>query len=814
MNRQRMGLRILALFLPVFTAAIPGTAQEPTLQVSDGLWEWGTTNPFTGWGSVAFPNHVIPVRVGSFTVKGMSGGTNHSVSLLGDGTVRTWGRNWCGQLGNGTLIDSETPVAVSGLSGVVAVEAGQYHNVALKSDGTVWAWGDNHYGQLGIGRFGGSDLYGELGFDASTVPIQVPSLSGVIAIAAKMYTSLALLADGTVKTWGYNSGGEINGTYDPCYFPVIMNDLSDVVRIKAGNQNSAAVLKDGTLRVWGTGNLGVFGLGEGGWSYVRTPTIVPYLKDVVDVGLGDWFSVVLSGDGTVRTSGDNYFGQLGDGTSIQARATFEIVSALSRVKAIAVGRAHVLAVRDDGMVMAWGCNENGQLGDGTQTNSSIPKQVKGMAGVRAVAAGMSQSLAILPSVDVTAGPTASPNPAEVGQAVRFWAAGVVDPDGTSTKIRYEWDFDGDGDPNRIETDLSGIPSTPTYTYSESGTYAVRVKIFDSPPVGESRLLRDATVDVVVGPAGDVRVWIVQPRDGQTLSGTRESIGLNAVPSDRIDFNSLELQFRPRGTAEFATARAVRAGSASPSARFVWDLSPTGDALAAGVYELRAHVKDVYGAVHASDDAGRQGVVTVSVVEEGDISESETGGRVLRSERFAREAGVDALKVGREGVRVVLPAGGIGADTAVLTIEELGENPGPATGRPELTFHEIRLSAGAEPVLSPRIEWAYRDDDRDGKVDGTNIPVEGLEILHYDAGTGRWDPLPGQTHDREQRRVAGRTSSLSPFVLAGAPVPAASSGGGGGGGGGGCYLGIGTSAGMPWLAFPLLGLGIWLRRRRG
>src|SRR6185436_9930746 len=101
-----------------------------------------------------------PVAVSGLTgVVSISGGWRHSLALKSDGTVRAWGLNDYGQLGDGT-----TTVAVSGLTGVIAISAGYAHSLALKSDGTVWAWGLNNWGQLGIGSADG---------DAHPTPVAV-----------------------------------------------------------------------------------------------------------------------------------------------------------------------------------------------------------------------------------------------------------------------------------------------------------------------------------------------------------------------------------------------------------------------------------------------------------------------------------------------------------------------------------------------------------------------------------------------------------------------------------------------------------------
>src|SRR5437867_3742727 len=108
-------------------------------------------------------------------------------SARGQGTVSAWGDNSFGELGNGTNTASNTPMQVSGHSGVTAIAGGEPHGLALKSDGTVWAWGDNYQGQLGNGTN-----------TSSNTPVQVSGLSGVTAIAGGELHSLALKSDGTV----------------------------------------------------------------------------------------------------------------------------------------------------------------------------------------------------------------------------------------------------------------------------------------------------------------------------------------------------------------------------------------------------------------------------------------------------------------------------------------------------------------------------------------------------------------------------------------------------------------------------------------
>lgn len=313
-------------------------------------------------------------------------GSYHSLSVCSNNTIMAWGRNNKGQLGNGTLTDSNVPVSVSTLTGVVAITGGYGYCLALKNDSTVWAWGENVYGQLGNGT--NTD---------SNVPVQVTSLTGVISIASSSGStfggshSLALKNDGTVWAWGYNNYGQLgNGTTTASNVPIIVSSLSGAIAIAAGKYYSLVLKNDGTVWAWGANGSGE--LGNGTWTQNNVPAPVSTLTGVTAIAAsGGGHSLALKNDNTVWAWGYNYFGALGNGTNASSNIPVS-VSTLTGVIAIASGDLHSFALKNDNTVWTWGKNNFGQLGNGTTIDSNIPILVSALTGVIAISGGYSQSI--------------------------------------------------------------------------------------------------------------------------------------------------------------------------------------------------------------------------------------------------------------------------------------------------------------------------------------------------------------------------------------------------------------------------------------
>ena len=273
----------------------------------------------------------------------------------------------------------ETSTAVK----VTAVAGGLFHVLAVTSTGAVFAWGWNIVGQLGDGSTNGSD-----------VPVKVRLPGGgakVTAVAAGYAHSVALTSTGAVLAWGYNADGQLgNGSTGTSDVPVNVSlpTGTKVTGVAAGALQSMALTSTGAVLAWGYNADGELGDGTKTISDVPVKVKLPpgtkvtaiaaggFLYGVGGITAGPDHSLAVTSTGAVLAWGYNADGELGDGSRTNSDVPMKVkLHAGMKVTAVAAGDLHSLALTSTRAVLAWGGNNFGQLGDGSYEESDVPVQV-------------------------------------------------------------------------------------------------------------------------------------------------------------------------------------------------------------------------------------------------------------------------------------------------------------------------------------------------------------------------------------------------------------------------------------------------------
>jgi alpha-tubulin suppressor-like RCC1 family protein len=233
------------------TAIATGRDHSLALLKNGTLMAWGR-GQYGMLGDGSTEPSAVPVAVNGLSeAVGVAAGTDHSLAVLKNGKVMAWGGNYYGTLGTGTSTGpeecsgslgatacSKTPVEVSGITEAAAVAAGSFHSLALLKGGTVKAWGYNHSGQLGNGSSTGPETC-SFGESCATKAVAVSGLSGVTGIAGGYEHSLARLGSGSAEAWGEGDLGD--GKTTNSAIPVAVKGVREVTAVSGGRFHSLAV---------------------------------------------------------------------------------------------------------------------------------------------------------------------------------------------------------------------------------------------------------------------------------------------------------------------------------------------------------------------------------------------------------------------------------------------------------------------------------------------------------------------------------------------------------------------------------------------
>jgi alpha-tubulin suppressor-like RCC1 family protein len=310
-------------------------------------------------------------------VSDLSAGLTHTCAVTDAGVAKCWGENG-GRLGDGSEEASAVPVDVcadatcsSALGAVASIAAGGSHTCAVLEDGTVVCWGNNEDGQLGDGSI-----------NDSLTPVPVTGISDIAEVSLGTSSSCALTTAGALFCWGSNVEGQIGddracGMRCPLPQPV-SGSASGVAQVSVGGLHACALTDGGAVLCWGFNFDGQ--VGDGTEDNIRiVPTQVTGLESgYSEISAGGSFrghACAIDLANSMVCWGDNAVGQIGDGTTDDRSSPVSVGSwAESANVSVSAGDAHTcsLILEELQPASCWGSNSSGQLGDGTEVERHLP----------------------------------------------------------------------------------------------------------------------------------------------------------------------------------------------------------------------------------------------------------------------------------------------------------------------------------------------------------------------------------------------------------------------------------------------------------
>lgn len=416
-----------------------GLAHTCGVTIAGGVKCWGD-NFYGQLGDGTKNDKTTPVDVSGLTsgVMAVSAGGSHSCALTSAGSVKCWGANYDGQLGDGTGTESTVPVEVAGLSSsVIEITVGSTHTCAITDSGGAKCWGGNSRGESGGGVFPQNDTPVDvIGLasgvsnisagrwqtcavtDAGIVKCWGVHFGGLATNVSDLTASVQTVAvggdhactltdDGGVKCWGFNGDGRLgDNTIERRYTTAddVLDLESGVRSIDVGGGFSCALMDNSQVKCWG-------GNGDGASGYAQnligslTPVTVPFTDSFSQIVSGS-HSCGLLNNGGIKCWGQNYIsnysfnGALGDGGIVPYRSTipvdvYGLSSGITELATTFAGDPVTCALNENGRVRCWGTNNHGELGTSTPYASAIPVDIVGLtSGVASIEGGYEYFCAI------------------------------------------------------------------------------------------------------------------------------------------------------------------------------------------------------------------------------------------------------------------------------------------------------------------------------------------------------------------------------------------------------------------------------------
>jgi len=356
-------------FILVFTSVSAGQYHTCGRLVNGSLMCWGWDGRYQLGNGDITPNQNTPVYVNSsenFT--SVSAEFYHTCGRLVNGSLMCWGDGDYGRLGHGEgTSDKYSPYPVNSNENFTSVSGGNYHTCGRLINGSLMCWGDGNNGRLGYG-----------GTDNKYSPYPVNSSESFTSVSGGNYHTCGRLINGSLMCWGGGAYGVLgNGGISDQNNPVYVSSNENFSSVSAGAYHTCGRLVNGSLMCWGRNNRGQ--IGDGTSSNNRTtPVSVNSNENFTSVSAGEYHTCGRLVNGSLMCWGLNSIGQIGDGTNGTGtdKYTPVYVNSSENFTSVDAGGRHTCGRLVNGSLMCWGDNYYGQIGDGTNgTGNNRPNPV-------------------------------------------------------------------------------------------------------------------------------------------------------------------------------------------------------------------------------------------------------------------------------------------------------------------------------------------------------------------------------------------------------------------------------------------------------
>ncbi len=296
----------------------------------------------------------------------VSAGAYHTCGVTVDDIAYCWGESSLGELGTGSIPENKVrPVRVTGGLRFLSVTAGAGYTCGIATDRLAWCWGVNGSGQLGDGTT-----------TLRAAPVRVAGTRKWRALSTGWRHTCGVTMTNLAFCWGFNGDGALgDATTTNRTRPAGIWGGITFVQVRPGGNHSCGWTGTGKVYCWGANNEGQLGLGN----FMRQlyPVAVPYVPAVAQVSPGGAHTCSATLDHYAWCWGRNGNGQVGDGSTTRWLNANGVPTNGHRLVATAAGNFHTCALDPDDRAYCWGANNEGQLGDGTNTQRLLPVAVSG-----------------------------------------------------------------------------------------------------------------------------------------------------------------------------------------------------------------------------------------------------------------------------------------------------------------------------------------------------------------------------------------------------------------------------------------------------